>query len=108
VEALVDGVAGALGGSTVAAPLRVAIGAGALGGAAVGATGAIIVPVVCGEEAGDCATDGGGSTPAQPTVRSTKRSPTLSATRINGTSARISMECSFIGFSSVKIHEYVI
>ena len=56
---------------------------------------------VCGEALGEGAAGGGDFTPAQPAVRSTKSSPTMSAARINGSSARIS----FIGFSRVTFYD---
>lgn len=104
VGALVDGVAGALAGSTVAAPLCGAVGAGGLDGAAGWATDATVSALVGGAAVGDGATEGGGFTLAQPAVRSTKRSPRTSATRINGFCVRISTQRSFIGFSSVNFH----
>ena|SRR5437879_6202979 len=101
MEALVDGVAGALAGPPAAASLSITVGAGGLGGAAGCCTGAAVSAPVCGEALGEGAAGGGGFTPAQPAVRRTKSSPTMSAARVNGSSARIS----FIGFSRVTFYD---
>ena len=88
----VDGVAAALAGSIVVAPLCAALGAGRLGGTAGSANGAPVSAPVWDDVAGDGATGGGGFVPAQPAVRSMKRRPTMRAPRMNDSSARISTE----------------